>query len=175
MNGKNRVTLITGGARSGKSRHALERAGRYDSAAFIATSIPSDDEMRQRIENHKKERDESFATIEEPVDLANAVASLPGGTKAAVIDCLTTWLGNLMHNQPNRESFPEVNAFLKAIEAPPCDLIIVTNEVGMGIVPDNPMARRFRDIAGNINQKTAALADEVILMVRGIPTVIKEA
>ncbi len=168
-----KITLITGGARSGKSRYALDLAGRCDSAAFIATSVPSDDEMKQRIENHKKERGGSFATIEEPVDLAGAVTSLPGGTGTAVIDCLTTWLGNLTHDQPDKEIFPEIDAFLRTIEAPPCNLIIVTNEVGMGIVPDNAMARRFRDIAGNVNQKVAGLADEVILMVSGIATTIK--
>lgn len=175
MSRKNRVTLITGGARSGKSRHALELAGRCDSAAFIATSIPSDDEMKQRIKNHRKDRGKSFTTIEEPANLANAVSALPAGTEVAVIDCLTTWLGNLMHGRPGRKDFDEIEAFLKTLETPPCDLIIVTNEVGMGIVPDNAMARRFRDTAGHVNQRTARLADEMILMVSGIATTIKEA
>lgn len=169
-----RVTLITGGARSGKSRYALELAAHRDSTVFIATSIPFDNEMKLRIKNHKEDRGESFTTVEEPTDLAGAVNSLPDGTKAAVIDCLTIWIGNLMHKNPDRETFTEIGAFLKALEAPPCDLIIVTNEVGMGIVPDNAMARRFRDIAGNVNQKAAAAANEVIFMVSGIATTIKE-
>ena len=95
----NRVCLVTGGARSGKSRFALERASRYAKKVFIATGMAFDDEMRDRIVKHQAERGGAFTTIEEPTDLARAIRAIPAGTEVAVIDCLTVWLGNLMHAQ----------------------------------------------------------------------------
>lgn len=171
-----KTTLVTGGGRSGKSRHALELALPRESKVFIATAEAIDDEMRARIEKHREVRGEEFLTVEEPLDLARAVRSLPEGTEVAVIDCLTVWLGNLVHrHEGEAHGFPEVPAFVEAVRDPPCDLIIVTNEVGMGIIPANELARRFRDLAGTVNQAVATLADEVVLMVSGIPVVIKNA
>jgi len=168
------VTLVTGGARSGKSSYALARSEHYHKRAFIATCTPVDAEMKERIAKHRKERGESFLTIEEPVDLAGAVDSLPNDIEVAVIDCLTVWLGNLLHNrESNSESIPEIDAFLGVLRTPPCELTVVTNEVGMGIVPHNKLARRFRDIAGRLNQEIADLAQEVVLLVSGIPVVIR--
>jgi adenosylcobinamide kinase / adenosylcobinamide-phosphate guanylyltransferase len=169
------VTLLTGGARSGKSRRALELAREYSGKkAFIATAELVDDELRARIERHQAERGGDFATVEEPLDLAGALRALPADTSVAVIDCMTVWLGNLMHhNGEELEPYPEVADFIAAIESPPCDLLIVTNELGMGIIPANPMARRFRDIAGRLNQKLAARADRVLLMVSGLPLTLK--
>ena len=169
-------TLVTGGGRSGKSRYALDLALPRDSKAFIATAEPLDDEMRARIAKHREDRGEEFITIEEPFDLAAALQSLPEGTEVAVIDCLTVWLGNLVHRHRSGEGgFPEVPALVEVLRDPPCDLIIVTNEVGMGIVPNSEIARRFRDLAGTVNQTVAALADEVVLMVSGVPLVVKRA
>lgn len=168
------LTLITGGARSGKSRHALELASRYSRKTFIATAEAFDSEMQERIRKHQQERGTSFTTIEESINLADAIKKIPGGTEVAIIDCLTVWAGNLMHkHKGDHTSFQEIDSFLQTLPNAPCDLIIVTNEVGMGIVPENKMARQFRDLAGTINQQVAHLADSVILTVCGIPMMIK--
>lgn len=174
------VTLVTGGARSGKSQHALELAGRFAHRAFIATAEPFDPEMRERIARHRRERD-GFATLEEPVDLAGALSRLPAGTEVAVVDCLTVWLGNLAwRREPeppptDPEAVDEVRALLEALKSPPCELILVTNELGLGITPENAMARAFRDLAGRLNQQVAARAERVVLLVSGIPWTLKEA
>ncbi len=171
-----KCTLVTGGGRSGKSRYALELALPRKSKTFIATAEPLDDEMRARIRKHREDRGGEFLTIEEPFDLAGALQRLPEGTEVAVIDCLTVWLGNLVHRQRSGEGgFPEVPAFVEVLRDPPCDLVVVTNEVGMGIVPASEIARRFRDLAGTVNQTIASLADEVVLMVSGVPLVVKRA
>jgi adenosylcobinamide kinase/adenosylcobinamide-phosphate guanylyltransferase len=169
-----RVTLVTGGARSGKSTHALTLAGAYSSKTFIATAQVVDDEMRARIEKHRQERGDSFATIEAPLDLASGVRSVPAGCEVAIVDCLTVWLGNMMHAHGPDAPYPEVDTLLEALAEPPCDLILVTNEVGMGIVPDNELARAFRDRAGRLNQRVAELADTVVFVVSGIPMTLKE-
>lgn len=170
------LTVITGGARSGKSRYALQLAGRFQKKTFIATAEPLDEEMRRRIVAHRRQRDGSFHAIEEPLDLAAALAAIPAGTGIAVIDCLTVWLGNLVHRAAdgvdlaNPSAFPQIAAFLKRLDAgPPCELIVVTNEVGMGIVPTDPVARAFRDLTGWVNQELAARARRLILMVSGVP------
>lgn len=169
------VILLTGGARSGKSRYALELATPYRKKAYVATAEPVDEEMRQRIARHRQERPASFLTIEAPFELGEAIRSLPGDIEVAVVDCLTVWLGNLMHRRGTEDAeFPEIETFLAAIQSVACDLIIVTNEVGMGIVPHNRMAREFRDLSGELNRKMAHIADQVILVVSGIPVQIKE-
>lgn len=168
------VTLITGGARSGKSRYALKLAESFSKRVFIATCEPIDEEMKERIERHRRERGDGFRTVEEPVDLAGVVASLD--TEAAVVDCLTVWLGNLIHRDEEIDvCHPRIEAFLKTIEAPPCNLIIVTNELGMSIVPANPLSRRFRDLSGRVNREVAERSGRVILMVSGIPLIVKES
>ncbi len=169
------LTLVTGGARSGKSRYAVTRMESYGRRAFIATAEALDEEMRERIEHHRAERADSFITVEAPVHLGEAIRSLPEGTEAAVVDCLTVWLGNLMHYFEDDEDRlgAEVESLLDALKEPPCDLVIVTNELGLGIVPDNELARRFRDLAGWLNQDAAALADEVVLVVSGLPLHLK--
>ena len=166
------VTLVTGGARSGKSSFAMQRALTYADRAFIATAIPFDDEMNSRIAKHREERADRFTTIEEPVKLASAIESIPDNCEVAIIDCLTVWLGNLIYDE-NVDAESETEHLLTAIEASACDLIIVSNEVGMGIVPDNGLARKFRDMAGMLNQKVAAAADNVVLVASGIPVFIK--
>ncbi len=168
------ITLITGGARSGKSSHALELSMKYNNRVFIATAQAVDAEMKTRIANHKQERGEDFTTIEEPLDPAEALKRMPAETEVALIDCLTLWTGNLMCKYgEDADSFTEAEQFLSALDKPPCDLIIVTNEVGMGIVPDNAFARKYRDIAGRLNQQIAARANKVVLTVCGVPVQIK--
>jgi len=173
----NQITLVTGGARSGKSRYAVETALKSKNRVFIATAIAFDDGMQQRIKAHKSERAGRFTTIEEPYDLDDAINSIPADTNIILIDCMTVWLGNLMYRHKDGCSgfskFKEVDAFLKILKEKPFNIIIVTNEVGGGIVPENKMARDFRDLAGRLNQNIAAIADSVILTVCGIPTAIK--
>ncbi len=176
------LTLITGGARSGKSRYGLALAARYARPAVIATAEAFDGEMRRRIETHRRERGALFHTVEEPRDLAGALHALPAGTDVAVIDCLTVWLGNLSFGAPpsadlaDPRSFEEVGRFLAFLAAGSSfDLVAVTNEVGMGIVPAEPATRAFRDLAGRVNQQVASIADRVVLMVSGLPLEVKRA
>ncbi|MBI2058492.1 MAG: bifunctional adenosylcobinamide kinase/adenosylcobinamide-phosphate guanylyltransferase [Nitrospirae bacterium] len=170
-----KIVLITGGARSGKSDYALELADAYKMKAFIATAEPVDEEMRRRIETHRRERDSSFLTIEEPIRIAKALLDLPKEIEVSVIDCLTVWLGNLMHRFGEEVGdHAEIISFQRAIRKPRHDLIIVTNEVGMGIVPPNAAARQFRDLAGRLNRQVADMAGRVILMVCGMPITVKE-
>jgi adenosylcobinamide kinase/adenosylcobinamide-phosphate guanylyltransferase len=169
-----RIILITGGARSGKSRYALELASGYGKRAFIATAEPVDDEMKERIKKHRLDRGPDFITVEEPVDLAYALDNLPPEIEVAIVDCLTVWLGNLQHREGELSmNSPMIQAFLDLLKHPSCDLIIVTNEVGSGIVPSDPGVREFRDTAGLLNQEVTHLAHRVILTVCGIPVVLK--
>jgi len=168
------ITLVTGGARSGKSSYALESARLRRKKVFLATATPCDDEMKTRIAAHRRERGKEFLTIEEPLDPARVLHTLPEGIDLVIVDCLTVWLGNLMHKYGvETEAFPEIAGFLGAIKVSTVDLIIVTNEVGMGIVPDNEAGRHFRDIAGRLNATIAGIADNVILMVSGLPVILK--
>ncbi|MGO9602165.1 MAG: bifunctional adenosylcobinamide kinase/adenosylcobinamide-phosphate guanylyltransferase [Candidatus Binataceae bacterium] len=172
-----RITLITGGARSGKSAHALQLASdhRGPRRAFIATAEPLDDEMAERIARHKASRSADFLTIEEPLNLENAVNSLRGRADLVVIDCLTLWVSNVRQSSPNYIGtfLIETRAVANAIGRAEFDGIVVTSEVGAGVVPDNRTAREFRDLLGWANQAVAQAADEVILMVAGYPLRVK--
>jgi len=178
-----RITLVTGGSRSGKSKIALHLAAPYGNKAFIATAEATDDEMLARIERHRRERDSSYLTVEEPVNLDMALKSLPEKTEVAVLDCITVWLGNLFYREKIIDgACPEINGFLDILDSPPCHLILVTNEIGMGLVtneigmgviPADSATRHFRDIAGSLNQQLAERAHEVILSVSGIPLRVK--
>ena len=171
----NRITLVTGGSRSGKSSYALSLAANHEGKkAFVATAQPFDNEMRERIRMHRLSRGDAFLTVEEPLDPARALRSLPADTAVAVVDCLTVWLGNLMHNGGGiDDTYPQTASMMELLKDPPLRLILVTNETGMGVVPHNDMVRRFRDLAGRINQEAAALSDKVVLMVCGIPVTVK--
>ncbi len=166
------TTLITGGARSGKSvlaeARALAAPGR---PTYIATATAGDAEMAQRIAQHRARRDARWHDVEAPLDL---VAALEGtdGTGARLVDCLTLWLTNLMFT-PGRDWQAEASALVAALPRQQSPVILVTNEVGMGIVPDNALARQFRDAAGALNQQVAAAVDEVILAVSGLPLKVK--
>ncbi len=173
MAGEATMTLILGGARSGKSRYALMLAAQASGGApaFIATATAGDAEMAARIAEHKRERGAGFETIEAPLDLAGALraASRPG--RAAVVDCLTFWLNNL--TMERRDVAAETQGLLEALDAAPGPVILVSNEVGLGIVPDNALAREFRDRAGRLHQAVAARADRVIFMAAGLPLSLK--
>ncbi len=164
------VILIGGGARSGKSRHALEKARSLEGTrAFVATAQAFDEEMIARIRRHRRDRGDDFVTVEEPIELARAVRQATHDV--LVVDCLTLWLSNIM--LANADCDREIDALLDASQSTARTVIYVTNEVGAGIVPDNALARDFRDRAGILNQRIAAIASEVYFMVFGQPLRVK--
>ncbi len=170
---KGKLIFVIGGARSGKSSFALEKAGAFPGRkAYVATAEPRDEEMKSRIEKHRAQRGKDWCTIEEPVKIGRALKELGSDYDAAVIDCLTLWLTNLLLGDGGLET--EMESFFSSLrEAKHPWLFIVSNEVGMGVVPDNALARRFRDLAGHLNQQMAEMADEVYLLAAGIPLRIK--
>jgi len=185
-----KIIFITGGARSGKSTYALSNATKISgNKAYIATAEALDEEMRERIEKHKKQRGKDWDTYEEPLRIAEIIKEIEGKYTAIVIDCLTLWLSNIMIRTQNtgyriQTIEMEIEGFLDSLsrfkKSPVCglgsgfcSLYIVSNEVGMGIVPGNDMARRFRDIAGFLNQRVAEIAHEVYLLISGIPLKVK--
>ena len=171
---KNNTTyLITGGSRSGKSRHALELAKFAKKPFYIATAAVGDDEMRDRITKHQQERGDHWQTIEEEIKIAEAVTTAKSaGADCIVVDCLTLWTSNIMFKQSLKIE-EEIEKVLECIRQSTIKLIFVTNEVGSGIVPANALSREFRDSAGIVNQKVAAVVENVILAVSGIPVQIK--
>ena len=168
------LVLIGGGARSGKSRFALEYAEQhYSRRAFLATAQALDDEMRARIARHRAERGARWTSIEEPYDIAQAIDANAGSYDVIVLDCLTLWLSNIMLD-PERDAEKEMAALASFLEQDlATNLVVITNEVGCGIVPDNPLAREYRDRAGELNQTVARAAKEVYWMVFGQPIRVK--
>lgn len=167
------LVFICGGARSGKSGKALALAlERAERPAFIATAEALDDEMRERIVRHREERDSRFETVEAPLDVAGAVRALAAKYEAIVVDCLTLWLSNVMLGE-GLELEAECEALIDALTAPSATMIVVSNEVGCGIVPENELARRFRDEAGRLNARVAAISNEVYWMVFGCALRVK--
>jgi adenosylcobinamide kinase/adenosylcobinamide-phosphate guanylyltransferase len=168
------LVLVGGGSRSGKSSYALGVArGLPEPRAFVATAQPYDDEMRDRIARHQLERADEFATCEEPFDLAGVIRRLETSHPVIVVDCLTLWLTNLLLHEESSMAM-RIAAFLAAASASPATVIAVTNEVGCGIVPENGLARRFRDLQGRLNQDAAQEAREVVWMVFGYPLKVKQ-
>ncbi|MBI5664985.1 MAG: bifunctional adenosylcobinamide kinase/adenosylcobinamide-phosphate guanylyltransferase [Nitrospirae bacterium] len=177
-----KITFVIGGARSGKSSFALNEASKIEGPkVYIATAEALDEEMKARIEKHKVERGSEWDTYEEPLALADALMKTKAKYKVAVVDCLTIWLSNLLVRSqigtPDRQAVEEaVMDFINVLKGDDdLDLFIVSNEVGMGIVPENSLARLFRDLAGDLNQKVAMIADEVYLVTAGIPVKIKDS
>ncbi len=172
---RKKIIYISGGCRSGKSSLALSMVRNCRKKVFLATAEALDQEMRERISMHRKDRDDSFITIEEPVDPARKVLGLPSDIQAVVIDCLTVWAGNLMHYNPEGkdEDFPQIDKLFSALKSPPCRIILVSNELGMGLVPHDALSRRYRDLMGKINQQAAALADEAYFVVSGLSIRLK--
>ena len=171
MPDRNKLTFIIGGARSGKSAHAETLVTASPSPwAYIATAQAYDDEMRERIAQHRTRRGEGWVTIDAPLDLAGAVDALPAH-QPVLIDCLTIWLTNHMLAEHDLDT--ECQRLADLLSRPRGPWFVVSNEVGQGIVPDNALARRFRDAAGRLNQQIAAVADKVLLMVAGLPLKVK--
>jgi adenosylcobinamide kinase / adenosylcobinamide-phosphate guanylyltransferase len=170
-----KMTLILGGARSGKSAYALQLAGRSKKrVAFIATCRPSDKEMKERVRLHQSQRPRHWRTFEETENVASRLQKMGNAFECIVIDCLTLLVSNLMLKKRTAAAIGleigEMTACLKKMKA---RAILVSNEVGLGIVPDNKLARDFRDIAGRVNQRVAREADEVFFMVSGLPLRVK--
>ena len=164
------IQLVGGGSRSGKSRQALELAQRYGPRkAFLATAEALDPEMHDRIRRHQHDRGSSFVTIEEPLEIAAAVRDAESDFDVVVVDCLTLWLSNMMLAGREADVAPAIEHLAAA--RIPC--ILVTNEVGCGIVPENALSRRFRDLAGILNQQAVAHATEAYWMIFGVPLRIK--
>jgi adenosylcobinamide kinase/adenosylcobinamide-phosphate guanylyltransferase len=169
------IILISGGARSGKSKYAEQRAGALGRRQlYVATAEAKDEEMMQRIAEHKSRRGNQWVTVEEPVELAEALLAHQGKIDCALVDCLTLWISNLLVRRDGNHVEEKVDQLLETLPQLDFDVVLVTNEVGWGIVPDNPLARQFRDLAGSTNQRIAAAANEVALMVAGIPMIAKK-
>ena len=176
------MILILGGARSGKSRKATEIAQTRDEVIYLATGVPTDEEMENRIARHKEDRPDSWETIEEPVDAGEVLRELEAESfsGAIILDCLGFWLSNTMREteldgQGGLEDFVErkITEELGATLDADFELIVVSNEVGMGVIPESPAGRKFRDGLGRANQVVGQLADEVYLMVAGFPLQLK--
>jgi len=170
-----RIILITGGARSGKSRFAENLARSFGAPlGYLATGESRDAEMDERIIRHRERRGPEWSTIEEPLRLTETLAAHDGHFRAVLVDCVTLWLSNLLlaHDVPERV-MTEVREFIDTAPILTTPLILVTNEVGMGIVPENRLARMFRDLAGEANELLAAVADEVHVVFSGIPLKLK--
>jgi adenosylcobinamide kinase / adenosylcobinamide-phosphate guanylyltransferase len=170
-----KITFITGGARSGKSAFAEKVAASIDGKrAYLATAQALDAEMVSRIEHHRKRRGNAWDTFEEPLAVGELLNKLSGRYNVILLDCLTLWLSNVMaHTDGDDEVFRQAGLLVEAVKNVKGTCIIVSNEVGLGIVPDNPLARRFRDLAGFVNQQMAQASDEAYLLTSGIPMKIK--
>ena len=169
--------LVLGGCRSGKSGHALQLAENLgETRIFVATCVPRDAEMQQRVDRHQQERDASWTTLEVATELADAIRTHSHSTEVMLVDCLTLWLSNLLMETAEGNRIRERIADLAdAVQSAPNPVILVSNEVGAGIVPENRLARKYRDLAGWTNQAMAAACDRVVWTVAGIPVTIKPA
>ena len=172
--------FITGGARSGKSRFAEQITHNFGAPlCYLATAQPLDDEMDQRISKHQQRRGDEWRTIEEPLHLPQALAANDGLCNCILVDCLTLWLSNLLLLYENLgeeteiQILDDVQRLASTLRGMTTPVIVVSNEVGMGIVPDNRLARIFRDIAGQANQIIAAAADQAWLVASGLPLKLK--
>jgi len=166
------ITLVLGGVRSGKSRFAIECAKRHERVTFLATAEASDEEMAAKIRRHRAERPAHWRTIEEQLDLARVIATEAKECDVFLVDCLTVFAANALGLAAD-EPRTLVDRFLDALKSSPASAVLVSNEVGSGVVPPYPSGRHFRDLLGELNQRVAAVADNVVLLVAGLPLVLK--
>jgi len=171
--GTGKMVFVIGGARSGKSAYALKLAGGLPGPRrYIATARALDSEMASRVARHRQERGDGWETIEEPRSIATVLDGLEGGV--ALVDCLTLWLTNLLGAGLDDEAIEaEAKTLFEAAAGSSADVVVVSNEVGLGIVPDNPLGRRFRDLAGTVNRMAAEAASEVYFLAAGLPMKMK--
>ncbi len=166
------TVLILGGARSGKSRYAEEIAlnsGLH--RIYVATAQAVDDEMRQRIDDHRARRDGAWTNVDAPYDVVGSLETQSGKDRAVLVDCLTLWLSNHLLNDSDVDL--ECRRLAECAAELPGLVVFVSNEVGSGIVPDNALGRRFRDAQGRLNQMMARICGTVVLVVAGLPTILK--
>ena len=173
--GRSTVTLVLGGVRSGKSRWAQELAQKAGHVAYFATAQALDDEMSQKIRRHQEDRPGHWKTVEEPLELAQALSANAAGHDILLVDCLTLFVSNLLHAE---ESAPgsmaeRIESLMEVLRHPPASIVLVSNEVGSGVVPVYALGRQFRDALGELNQRIAAVADDVVLLVAGLPLALK--
>lgn len=172
----NKITFIIGGCRSGKSQHALQTAEKVpgERKIYIATCVPEDDEMKQRVAKHQKKRGQSWTTVEEPLKLPEAILQNSHRADVILVDCLTLWVSNLLMETNDEKKIEEtIYQLTDTLEEATCPIVLVSNEIGTGIVPENKLARQYRDIIGLANQAVAKTAGKVIWMVAGIPVTVK--
>lgn len=171
-----RVVLVLGGVRSGKSRYAQDLAARGKRVAVIATAKAYDDDMRQRIERHRAERPADWTTFEAPVALEDTLLECGNRFDTILIDCLTVWTANVMQAETSDEDrvLARAKRLADVLGSISASVILVSNEVGSGIHPETEVGRTYRDLLGFINQRIAAAADEVILLVAGCPVIVKQ-
>jgi adenosylcobinamide kinase/adenosylcobinamide-phosphate guanylyltransferase len=167
-----RVTFVIGGARSGKSAYAESLAKAVKSPTYIATAEQIDGEMSERIALHRQRRGGRWRTVEEPVQISAVIALVDEKNGFILADCITVWLNNLLFHEENIEA--HLSALTETLAEARGHIVLVANEVGLGIVPDNALARHFRDVAGRVNQAIAHIADEVVFMAAGLPTQLKK-
>jgi adenosylcobinamide kinase / adenosylcobinamide-phosphate guanylyltransferase len=169
------VTLVLGGVRSGKSRYAQQLAEQVRDVVFVATAKATDDEMRRKIERHREERPKDWVTVEEPLELPRVMAEHGDGCEVMVVDCLTIFAANVMEAEGEDRAAIEsrVEALCAALRTVSCRVVLVSNEVGSGVVPAYAVGRRYRDLLGEMNQRVARVADDVVLMVAGLPLALK--
>jgi len=169
-------TLILGGVRSGKSREAGRVADAHGGAVtLIATATALDDEMAARIEAHRRTRPSHWQVVEEPLRLGGALGAAAAPQRVIIVDCLTLWLTNLLCQDDPKRLQDEIRDLLETLPQLPGHCVLVGNEVGLGIIPVNALARRFADVAGTLHQELAAMCDRVSLMVAGMPLPVKPA
>ncbi len=169
--------LVMGGAKSGKSTLALNVCSQMDRhRIFLATAQAWDEEMKERIRRHRKERDKTWSTVEEPVALIEKIREYDGAHTVILLDCLTLWLSNLFGiHQTEPECITEkIDALAEQLKLVRGAVVLVSNDVGMGIVPENPLARQYRDAAGYANQRIASLCRKVVVTFAGLPLVLKD-
>lgn len=171
-----RLILVLGGARSGKSSFALKRAEKDGTRrAFVATAEARDEEMAERIKRHRAERANRWSTYEEPLNLTRLLTEIADSHDVYLIDCITLWVSNLMAQGLQDEEIINKTKELSrvCVQMKDCSVYVVSNEVGLSVVPENPLARRFRDLTGRVNQILAEAAEEVYFIISGLPQRIK--
>ena len=169
--------LVIGGAKSGKSSISMEICDGLDrKKIFLATAQALDNEMRERIERHKEERGGDWITVEEPMEIVDKISEFDSEETIILLDCLTLWISNLFMEYGDADEFinSAIDEFIECLGNIKGIVVVVTNEVGMGIVPDNELSRKYRDVAGSANQKIADIAKKVVAVMAGIPLVLKD-
>ena len=172
----NEIIFVIGGCRSGKSSHALQTAEKMPGSRkiYIATCVPQDDEMRQRVAKHQKERSRYWTTVEEPTNLPAVISERSRNADVILVDCMTLWVSNLLMENNDEEKLEEtISQLTDTLAQAGCPIVLVSNEVGNGIVPENRLARQYRDLIGLANQAVAETAGKVVWMVAGIPVTVK--